>query len=194
MKNSKSSSSTTTTKPKSNAVSVVDKDLVTSPQLNKLFEDGLKDIFGAEKSLIKALGKMKKNAGSKELVAAIDTHISQTEEQVSRLEEVFSILGKEPRAKKCEAMEGLIKEGETIMEAAEEGPMRDACIIAAAQKVEHYEISSYSTLSTYAETLGLDEAVVLLDETLEEEKDTDTLLSDLATTSVNLMAVSESKE
>jgi ferritin-like metal-binding protein YciE len=189
MKNPKSTTSTS----KSNE-SGKDQDEGMSAQLNKLFEDGLKDIYWAEKSLIKALGKMSKNASSKELVSAIDTHITQTEEQVSRLEEVFSLIGKEPRGKKCEAMEGLIKEGETIMEESEEGPMRDAGIIAAAQKVEHYEISSYGTLSTYAETLGLDEAVALLEETLEEEKDTDVLLTDLATSSINLMASSESKE
>jgi ferritin-like metal-binding protein YciE len=165
-----------------------DQDEGMSSQLSKLFEDGLKDIYWAEKTLVKALGKMRKSAGSKELVSAIEKHITQTEKQVSRLEEVFSIIGKEPRGKKCEAMEGLIKEGETIMEEAEEGAMRDAGIIAAAQKVEHYEISSYGTLRTYAETLGMDDAVALLEETLEEEKDTDILLSDLATSSVNLLA------
>jgi ferritin-like metal-binding protein YciE len=165
-----------------------------STQLGKLFEDGIKDIYWAEKALVKALGKMSENATSDDLSEAIDTHIAQTETQVARLEKVFAIIGKEPRGKKCEAMEGLIKEGETIMEEAEEGPMLDAGIIAAAQKVEHYEISSYGTLRTYAQTLGLDEAVALLEETLEEEISTDSLLSDLATTNVNAMAGSESEE
>lgn len=179
---------------KSNSEQSQDASEGMSSQLGKLFEDGVRDIYWAEKALVKALAKMRKNATSEELVTAIDTHISETEGQVERLEEVFSILGKEPRGKKCEAMEGLIKEGETIMEEAEEGPMRDAGIIAAAQKVEHYEISSYGTLRTYAETLGLDEAVDLLEETLEEEKLTDTKLNDLAITSINMLAASEPEE
>jgi ferritin-like metal-binding protein YciE len=165
-----------------------------STQLGKLFEDSVRDIYWAEKALVKALGKMSKNASSPELVEAISNHIVQTEEQVARLETVFSILGKEPRGKKCEAMEGLIKEGETVMEEAEEGAMRDAGIIAAAQKVEHYEISAYGTLRTYAQTLGLDEAVVVLEATLEEEKQTDELLNELALSSINLMAASEPKQ
>lgn len=185
MKNSKSNST---------AASGQDANEGLSTQLGKLFEDGVKDIYWAEKALLKALAKMGKNATSEELVAAIETHIAQTEEQVTRLEKVFSIMGKEPRGKKCDAMEGLIKEGETIMEESEEGPMRDAGIIAAAQKVEHYEIASYGTLRTYAQTLGLDEAAALLEETLEEEKTTDTLLNDLAVSSVNLMAASEPEE
>jgi ferritin-like metal-binding protein YciE len=179
---------------KSNGAPAQDTPEGMSTQLGKLFEDSVRDIYWAEKALLKALPKMSKNATSEELVNAIETHITQTEEQVARLEQVFSILGKEPRGKKCEAMEGLIKEGETVMEEAEEGPMRDAGIIAAAQKVEHYEIAAYGTLRTYAQTLGLDEAVSVLEATLEEEKQTDSLLNDLAVTSINLLAASEPKE
>jgi ferritin-like metal-binding protein YciE len=165
-----------------------------STQLGKLFEDTVRDTYWAEKALVKALGKMSKNATSEELINAIDNHITETEEQVQRLEQIFSMLGKEPRGKKCEAMIGLIKEGETVMEESEEGAMRDAGIIASAQKVEHYEIAAYGTLRTYAQTLGLDEAVSLLETTLEEEKNTDALLNDLAVNSINLLAASEPKE
>jgi ferritin-like metal-binding protein YciE len=183
MKNSKSNGGQTQDAPEG-----------MSSQLGKLFEDSIRDIYWAEKALVKALGKMQKNASSEELITAIENHIAETEEHVTRLEKVFAVFGKEPRGKKCEAMEGLIKEGETIMEEAEEGPMMDAGIIAAAQKVEHYEIASYGTLRTYAETLGLDEAVSLLEATLEEEKMTDAKLSELAVTSINLMAANEPEE
>lgn len=154
-------------------------------QLMKLFEDELKDIYWAEKALTKAIPKMIKNASSEELVKALETHLSETEEQVSRVEQVFEVIGKKATAKKCEAMAGLMKEAEEIMEDCEEGPMCDAGIISAAQKVEHYEIASYGTLRQFAETLGLEEAVELLEATLEEEKNADQILSDIAISSVN---------
>jgi ferritin-like metal-binding protein YciE len=167
---------------------------VLSTKLEKLFEDELKDIYWAEKALTKALPKMAKNASSPELVEAIETHLAETEEQVSRVEQVFDLLGKKPTAKKCEAMEGLIKEAEEFMEESDEGVMRDAAIISAAQKVEHYEIASYGTLRAFAETLGLTDIVALLEETLEEEKNADEKLTEVAVTAINLEAASEPEE
>ncbi len=165
-----------------------------SSQLGKLFEDELKDIYWAEKALAKALPKMAKKATSEELVEAIETHLEETEEHVNRCEKIFKLLGKEPRGKKCEAMEGLINEAESIMEDTEEGVMRDAGIISAAQKVEHYEIASYGTLRTFAETLGLQEAVELLEATLNEEKKTDEMLTELAVSNINQEAAEEPAE
>lgn len=161
-----------------------------SSQLMKLFEDELKDIYWAEKALTKAIPKMIENATSMELIEALENHLAETEEQVVRLEEVFKSIGKKATAKKCEAMEGLIKESEGIMEACEEGPMRDAGIISAGQKVEHYEIASYGTLRQFAETLGLDEAAELLEQTLEEEKAADEKLSEVAMSAINVEASS----
>ena len=165
-----------------------------SSKLGKLFEDGVRDIYWAEKALLKSLGKMAKNATSEDLIAALELHQTETEDQVLRLEKIFSLLGKSPRGKKCDGMEGLIKEGESMMDESDEGPMRDAAIIAAAQKAEHYEISSYGTLRTFAQTIGLNEAVSILEETLDEEKETDTKLSELAVSNVNLLAASQSGE
>lgn len=162
-------------------------------QLMKLFEDGLKDIYWAEKALTKALPKMVKNATSKELIAALENHLSETEGQIERVEKVFGILGKKPVAKKCDAMEGLIKESEGIMEECEEGSMMDAGIIAAGQKVEHYEIASYGTLRAFAETLGMDDVAQLLEETLEEEKLADEKLTEVALSAINVQAAEEEK-
>lgn len=160
-------------------------------KLQKLFEEELKDIYWAEKALTKALGKMIKNATSEELVSALENHLKETEEHVKRAEEVFATLGLEPKAKKCDAMEGLIKEAEGIMEDSDEGFMRDAGIISAAQKVEHYEIASYGTLRTFAQTLGLDEAVSILEQTLEEEKAADEKLTEVAVSTINIEAAGE---
>lgn len=162
-----------------------------SSQLMKLFEDELKDIYWAEKALTKAIPKMIKNATSEELIEALESHLAETEEQVTRCEEVFEAIGKKATAKKCEAMAGLIKEAEEIMADCEEGAMRDAGIIAAGQKVEHYEIASYGTLRQFAETLGLDEAVALLEQTLEEEKAADEKLTEVAVSAVNIQASEE---
>ena len=137
---------------------------------------------------------MIEKASSDELIEALQNHLSETEEQVARVENVFSLLGKEPEAKKCEAMAGLIKEAEQLMEESDEGVMRDAAIISAAQKVEHYEIASYGTLSTFAATLGLTEISDLLEATLEEEKTADETLTEVAETAVNIEAAGEAKD
>ena len=155
-------------------------------QLEKFFTDSLKDLYWAEKHLIKALPKMQKAATTEELKSAIGEHLTQTEEHVSRLEKVFEILGKKPQAKKCDAMEGLLKEGDSIVEETEAGSMtRDAAIIMAAQKVEHYEIASYGGMVQLAKTMGMDEAADILAMTLEEEKETDQGLSEIAENSIN---------
>ncbi len=162
--------------------------------LRELFEDSLKDIYWAEKALVKALPKMVKKATSEELVAALEDHLAVTKEQVTRLEEVFDLLGKPARAKKCDAMEGLIKEAEGIMEETAEGVVRDAGIIAAGQKVEHYEIATYGTLCAFAKILGEDDAAALLEESLNEEKDADTKLTEVAETTVNIAAAAYDEE
>jgi ferritin-like metal-binding protein YciE len=157
--------------------------------LMKLFESELQDIYGAEKALTKAIPKMIENASSEDLVSALREHLAVTEEQVARLEQVFEGMGRKTTAKKCEAMEGLVKEAEELMEEADEGVVRDAAIISAAQKVEHYEIASYGTLCAFAKTLGLDEAADLLQETLDEEKEADVLLTEIAESHVNVEAL-----
>lgn len=162
--------------------------------LRELFIDSLKDIYWAEKALTKALPKMAKNATSQNLIDAINDHLAVTEEQVKRLEEVFNIVGEKASAKKCEAMEGLIKEGEGILEETESGPVRDAGIIAASQKIEHYEIATYGTLTAFAETLGEDEVAGLLSQTLDEEKEADAILSDTAYNSINFDAAEDDVE
>lgn len=162
-----------------------------SSQLMKLFVDELKDIYWAEKALTKAIPKMIKNATSAKLIAALESHLAETVHQVSRVEEVFEIIGKKATAIKCEAMAGLVKEAEEIMEECEEGPMRDAGIISAGQKVEHYEIASYGTLRQFAETLGLTKAAELLEETLKEEKAADKKLTQIAESEVNVEAAEE---
>jgi ferritin-like metal-binding protein YciE len=156
--------------------------------LMKLFENELKDIYWAEKAIIKALPKMAKKATSQELVDALENHLSETEGQVRKLEQVFDIIEKRPQGKKCEAMAGILKEGDEIMKETEEGAMRDAGIITACQKVEHYEIASYGTLRTFADTLGISNAASLLEEILNQEKSADEALSRLATSAVNIQA------
>ena len=161
-------------------------------QLENFFTDSLKDIYWAEKHLTKALPKMQKAATTEQLKAAIGEHITQTEEHVTRLEQVFELMGKKAQAKKCDAMEGLIKEGESIVEETEDGTMtRDVGIISAAQKVEHYEISTYGTLVQLAKTLGMDEAASILAETLVEEKETDQGLTEIAENNINWEAEQE---
>jgi ferritin-like metal-binding protein YciE len=167
------------------------KNSMKSSQLMKLFEDELKDIYWAEKALVKAIPKMIKNATSRELIDALKSHLTETEKQVARVEQVFESIDKKATAKKCEAMEGLVKEVEEIMESCEEGAMCDAGIISAGQKVEHYEIASYGTLRQFAETLGLTEAVSLLEATLKEEKAADRNLSALAIDAINVEAAKE---
>ena len=159
-----------------------------SSQLMKLFEDGLKDIYWAEKALTKNISKMSKNATSVELSEALDNHLEETYQHVERLDEVFQIIDKKAVAKKCVAMEGLINECVEIMESCEKGAMRDAGIIAGGQKIEHYEIATYGTLRQFAETLGLKKAAALLSSTLEEEKSADEKLSEVATSAINIDA------
>jgi len=153
--------------------------------LEALLQEELKDIYSAEKQLTKALPKMAKQAGAAELKQAFEEHLAQTERQVERLEEVFEQLGMPARAKKCEGMENLIAEGEEMLEEIEDEDTRDAALIAAAQKVEHYEIASYGTARTWANLLGLSEVAALLEETLEEEKQTDQNLTSIAESFVN---------
>jgi ferritin-like metal-binding protein YciE len=157
-------------------------------QLMKLFEEELKDIYWAENAITKAIPKMVKNATSKELIEGLNNHLLETVEQVKRIERVFEILGKKATAIKCEAMAGLIKEAEVIMEDCKEGAMCDAGIISAAQKVKHYKIATYGTLRQFAETLDLDETTALLAATLEEEKAADEELSFIATSTINIEA------
>ena len=163
-------------------------------KLGKLFEDELKDIYWAEKALMDAIPKMIENASAPELAEALENHLAETENHVTRAEQIFEILGKEATTKKCEAMAGLIKEAAELMEDTDEGVMRDAAIISAAQKVEHYEIATYGTLRTFAQTLGLDEAVSLLESTLDEEKNADATLTEVAESVVNTEAADEPGE
>jgi len=160
-------------------------------KLMKLFEDELKDIYWAEKALTKALPKMAKNATSPELIKAIKNHLQETEEQIKKVEKVFELIGKKAVAKKCEAMAGLVKEGDEIMKDTDKGAMRDAGIITAGNKVEHYEIASYGTLKTFAHILGLEEAAKLLEEILEQEKNADATLTQIAETTINIEAAEE---
>jgi ferritin-like metal-binding protein YciE len=161
-------------------------------QLEKLFIDSLKDIYWAEKHLTKALPKMQKAATTEELKNAIGEHLTQTEEHVARLEQVFELMGKKAQAKKCDGMEGLIKEGESVVEETEDGSMtRDAGIIMSAQKVEHYEISAYGTLVQLAKTMDMAEAADILAQTLQEEKETDQGLTDIAENNINWEAEQE---
>lgn len=156
--------------------------------LEDLFHETLKDIYHGEKQIIKALPKMAKKTESAELKKAFDTHKTQSEKQVERLERVFELLEKPARGKTCEAIEGLVAEGAEVMEEVEAGPVRDAGLIAAAQAVEHYEIARYGALSAWAEQLGMREAAKLLKQTLDEEKETDKLLNGIAVGMVNQKA------
>ena len=194
MSNTKSKKTVKTPNSNGNTKNAKAKTQETNSQLQKFFEDSLKDIYWAEKNLTKALPKMQKAATTEELKNAIEEHLAQTENQVARLEQVFELLGKKAQAKKCDAMEGLIKEGESIVEETEEGSMtRDVGIIMAAQKIEHYEIATYGGLVQIATTMGLDEAADLLNETLDEEKETDKLLSGIAESKINWEAEQETK-
>lgn len=156
--------------------------------LDDLFLDTLKDIYYAEKQILKALPKMAKAANAPELKQAFDTHREQTEGHVERLTEVFEAIGKAPRGKTCDAILGIIEEGKGIIEEFDGSPALDAGLVAAAQAVEHYEIARYGTLKAWAQQLGLKDAVKLLDQTLAEEEKTDQLLTKLGMTSVNKQA------
>jgi len=156
--------------------------------LKDFFEDALKDIYWAEKALTKALPKMEKNATHPDLKKAISSHLAETEVQISRLEECFKALGLKPEAKKCDAMQGLLDEGKGIMEETKAGAIRDVGIIAASQKIEHYEIATYGSLAAYAKVLGEKKCLSNLLATLKEEKNCDKLLSTIAETALNSKA------
>ena len=163
--------------------------------LKSFFEDELKDIYWAEKHITKALPKMKKAATSEALQAAFEEHLQQTQTHVQRLEQVFEILGKKAQAKKCDAMAGIVEEGNGIIEETEKGTStRDVGLILSAQKVEHYEIATYGGLAQLATTLGLDDIADVLNQTLQEEKDTDVKLTEIAESDVNYEAALEEEE
>ena len=149
-------------------------------EFRELYIDELRDIYSAETQLVKALPKMAKAAESDELRSGFEEHLEQTKGHVSRLEQIFDALGEKPTGKKCEGMAGLIKEGGEAAQEDYEGDVKDSALIGAAQRVEHYEIAAYGTVRAMAEKLGEDDAVELLSQTLQEEKDTDVKLSDLS--------------
>jgi ferritin-like metal-binding protein YciE len=159
--------------------------------MESLFLDEIRDLYDAERQLVKALPKMGKAAGSDELRQAIDEHLRETEGQVERLAQVFEMLDQKATGKKCVAMTGLIGEADELIKSANQSSVRDAGIIAAAQKVEHYEISGYGSARTFARMLGYEGAASLLDETLNEEKNADSKLNDIAETQINEEAVAE---
>jgi ferritin-like metal-binding protein YciE len=162
--------------------------MTSEKTLHDLFHDTLKDIYFAEKKILAALPKMAKAAQSEELRAAFEKHESETQEHVSRLESVFEQIDAAPRGKTCEAIVGIIEEGQEIMKEYKGKPALDAGLLAAAQAVEHYEIARYGTLKTWASELGLKDAVPLLEATLGEEKKTDETLTQIAETAVNQRA------
>ena len=161
---------------------------MSEKDLSALFLDTLKDIYYAEKQIYKALPKMAKAASSDQLRAAFEKHHDETEGQIERLEQIFELMGKPARGKKCDAIEGILDEGKEIMDEYADMPALDAGLLAAAQAVEHYEISRYGTLKAWATKLSMKDAVKLLDQTLTEEKKTDDALSKLAFTAINAEA------
>ena len=159
--------------------------------LDTLFHETLKDIYYAERKITTALRKMARAAQSQDLKAAFEMHEQETQGQIERLTQVFELIGKRPRGKTCDAIEGIIAEGEEIMDEFKGSPALDAGLLAAAQAVEHYEISRYGTLKAWAQMLGMNEAVSLLDETLQEESATDEKLTGLAEAVINAAAISK---
>ena len=160
-------------------------------QLDELFHDTLKDIYYAEKKILSALPKMAKAAQNDDLTAAFEKHQAETEDQISRLEQVFELIEQKPQGKKCAAIEGILEEGQEIIKEYKSSPALDAGLVSAAQAVEHYEIARYGTLRTWAEELGLGDAAKLLQETLDEEEATDQALTQIAESVVNQEAQSE---
>jgi ferritin-like metal-binding protein YciE len=186
------SSSNATNSENKNTVTAADNTEGKQPLLEKFFVDLLKDMYWAEQHLLKALPKMEQAATTDELKEAFEDHRYQTQKHVTRLEKVFGLIGQKLEGKKCEAMEGLVKEAESIIAETEEGTMtRDAALIIAAQKVEHYEIATYGGLVQLAITMGLHKAADILDQTLIEEFEADTLLTDIAESSINMEADQE---
>jgi ferritin-like metal-binding protein YciE len=194
-KKSTSSGKSAPGKKSSASTATADNQTQKNTMLEKFMIDSLKDIYWAEKHLTKALPKLEKAATSEELKQAFQDHLTVTEEQIARLEQIFEIMGKKPQAKKCEAMEGLSKEAETVIQDTEAGTStRDVALIIAAQKVEHYEIASYGGLAQLATTMGMTEVAELLGQTLQEEKDTDQLLTSIAENDINFQAEEEGGE
>ncbi|MDP9962026.1 ferritin-like domain-containing protein [Chryseobacterium lathyri] len=170
----------------------VDKNEMKNSPLHKFFVSALKDIYFAENAIIEALEKMQEAATTEELKDAFEDHQLQTKKHVSRLEKVFKLIDETPAKKECEAIKGIIKEGEEVIKSTEEGSMtRDAALIIAAQKVEHYEIATYGGLAQLAITMGHDKAADLLEKTLQEEEDTDYNLTEIAETFINFDAEQE---
>ena len=153
--------------------------------LQDLFVDELRDLYDAEKQLIKALPKMAAAASSSQLRTAFENHLRETEMQVTRLEQIFQQIGEKPAGQSCDAMKGLIKEGDKLASNVDESPLRDAGLIGAANRVEHYEMAAYGTARTFAEMLGYNEATQLLEQTLQEEKQADRKLTELAEQMIN---------
>ena len=156
--------------------------------LQDLFVDQLRDLYNAEKQLVRALPKMAKNATDEQLKQAFTMHLEQTEEHVERLEKIFDELGKKPTGKTCKGMQGLIEEGKELLEEDAEPEVLDAGLIAAAQRVEHYEIAGYGTVRAYAELLGNDKAAKILQQTLDEEGETNEKLTQIAESAINVRA------
>jgi ferritin-like metal-binding protein YciE len=183
---------TKTSQNKSTNVSKGQTGKMANTEFHKFFVDELKDIYWAEKHLVKALPKMQKAATSTELAAAFEKHTAETQSHIDRLEQVFALLEEKPQAKKCDAMEGLLEEAKSIMEDTDKGTMiRDAGLILAAQKVEHYEIATYGTLRTLASNMGHTSVVDLLQQTLDNEKETDVALTMVAERFINEEAAAE---
>ena len=190
-KGSKNQGSTKTTNKSGSSRSSTGK-MDRQSLLRKFFIEELQDIYWAEKHLVKELPKLQKAATSEELADAIGDHQAATEEHVSRLEEVFKMMGETAKAKKCEAMDGLVKEAQQIIEdTEEESATRDVALIMAAQKVEHYEIATYGSLVQLAKTIGMNNIAEVLAETLQEEKETDELLTSIAESGINEEGASE---
>jgi ferritin-like metal-binding protein YciE len=162
--------------------------------LHDLMVHELKDLYSAERQLVQALPKMAKNATSEELQTALTNHLAETEEHVSRLEQIMEGLGESPKGQKCKGMEGLIEEGKSLLEEDADEDVLDAGIIAAAQRVEHYEIAAYGTVCEYARIMGHTDALALLEQTLEEEKTADSLLTSLAEGGINALAERDGQE
>ncbi|HEX2223350.1 MAG TPA: ferritin-like domain-containing protein [Thermoanaerobaculia bacterium] len=159
--------------------------------LRKLYVEELKDLYSAEKQLLQALPRMAKKAKNEQLKKAFEQHTEVTQEQVNRLDKIFEGLGKAARGKKCKAMEGLVEEGKEMMQEDMEPEVMDAALISIAQKIEHYEIAGYGTVRSYAQLLGEEQAAKLLQQTLNEEGETDKLLTQLAESSINVEAQAE---
>lgn len=158
--------------------------------MNDLYLDEIRDLYDAEKQITKALPKMIKAAHSQKLKDVFTSHLTETENQVARLEKIFHAIGEKPTGEKCDAMQGLLKEGEKMIDNTNEGEVRDAGLIAAAQRVEHYEMAAYGSAREFADILGMHDAVSLLEQTLQEEKNADAKLNDVALSSVNPQAAS----